>query len=101
MNCKEGEIAICVQSQAGNVGKVCTVHRLMAKGEVIISECGTKRIFNNDVPGHETWITDTPFNWGDGGVYKIMKDKLLRPIRDQPGEDETLTWAPVPHKEMV
>ena len=35
------------------------------------------------------------------GSYKGIADQHLRPIRDQPGEDETLTWAPVPHKEMV
>lgn len=35
------------------------------------------------------------------GTVTSVPDKVLRPIRDQPGEDETLTWAPVPHKETV
>ncbi len=32
----------------------------------------------------------------EAGGNAWIFDNDLRPIRDQPGEDETLTWAPVP-----
>lgn len=39
--------------------------------------------------GVQIWIGETV-------VFNSLPDKYLRPIRDQPGADETLLWAPVP-----
>lgn len=38
-----------------------------------------------------------------GDVIKILtiNDKALRPIRDEPGQDESLLWAPVPNKHLT
>ena len=33
--------------------------------------------------------------------YTIFHPKNLRPIRNQPGQDETLTWAPVPGEKVT
>lgn len=49
-------------------------------------------------------VTETGVAWEmeeDLGGYLGIAEQHLRPIRDQPGEDETLTWVPVPHKGMV
>lgn len=33
--------------------------------------------------------------------YDLIWDSRLRPIRDQPGDDETLTWAGLPNRQEV
>lgn len=33
---------------------------------------------------------------GDMSIFKGIHDDKLRPIRNQPGQDETLAWKPAP-----
>ena len=89
MNCQKGDIAIIIDSDFGLEGKILTCKKYLG----ILPQI--------DKHGNTTdtayWETDYDFGGGD----KSIADEQLRPIRDQPGEDETLTWAPVPHKETV
>lgn len=93
MNCKKGDLAIVVKSVCGNEGKIVTCLELI----------DDLQWMKGDLPdGVEPgWIIDTELIAFDGSKSNLAKDSALRPIRDQPGEDETLTWAPVPHKETV
>jgi len=94
MNCKQGDLAIVVRSKAGNEGKICTCLKLHPPGyDGMNLFCGP------------IWETDIKLNtvWNDDGstapVGRCIPDENLRPIRDNPGQDETLTWAP--HKETA
>ena len=80
LNCKQGDLAIIVdcvwdESSLGKIVKCISVF---------------------DTPWGKCWKVDPPWDLSIGTL-----DAHLRPIRDQPGEDETLTWEPVPHKETV
>ena len=44
-----------------------------------------------DHEGGPAWIIEPPLSKGNW-----VFDRALRPIRDNPGTDETLLWAPVP-----
>lgn len=84
LNCKPGELCVIVGGRVDSViGKIVKTVRL-------------DPIFN-DPP---CWILDEPI-YDLHGREVAPRDATMRPIRDQPGEDETLTWAPVPHKETV
>ena len=47
---------------------------------------------NNPFNGDPGWVLYERLASGDD----CISDHLLRPIRDTPGPDETLLWAPVP-----
>ena len=57
---------------------------------------------------HWTWVVTgnglvIP-SGADAGIrvpWHIAEDRYLKPIRDQPGEDETLTWAGKPEQEGI
>ena len=85
MNCKEGDIARCVKDGPllGMLFQVSNLH-------YVETRFGT-------LP---TWDINPKHEFLDGGVQTFLFDMVLRPIRDQPGTDETLLWAPVP-KEKV
>ena len=79
MNCKQGDLAIVVQSKTGpeHVGKII---KLGAATDI--------RFYN--IPG---WRIDgAPI----GGRFWCVADRCVRPIRDQPGDDETLEWSVKP-----
>jgi hypothetical protein len=83
MNCKPGDLAVVVSApfDPHYLGRIVTCVSFFF------------------VEGMPTWRTDPPMYWTcDSGVVRELPwcDKDLRPIRDQPGEDESLTWAPVP-----
>lgn len=88
MNCKPGDLAVVVRSIAGNEGLVLTCLRLATE-----SEMRDGYYWRGLAP---MWVTDRVSRNNIGGSDALMPDALLRPIRDQPGEDETLTWAEVP-----
>lgn len=76
MNCKPGDLAVIVRTRdpAGRkyIGKVVTCVR-------IVEEC--------------YWDVDPALP-----RYVMVNDWCLRPIRDQDGDDETITWAGKPEK---
>ena len=86
LNCRPGDLAIFVKSAAGNKGKIVRCVRLASKFEKI--DCGL-------VDFEAVWVLEFPVPtlWG---VMPFAYDDYLRPIRDQPGDDETLTWAGLP-----
>lgn len=90
MNCKPGDFAIFVKSYANNYGKIVRVTKLHIQRPFID---GTFR---------DAWEYEGgPLLGIRGNPVKFVPDEQLRPIRDNPGTDETLTWAPVPHKETA
>lgn len=82
MNFKVGELAIVVgcHTDPQFIGKIVTLREKFLSSTY---QCNA-------------WKVDI-----DVSPYSGISEKHLRPIRDQPGQDETLTWAPVPQKEMV
>ena len=84
MNCKQGDLAIVVRALDPRVN-----HHI---GMVI--RCASLTYSHDGVPCWrlETPVKDNRYRWG--AVLLAVADHDLRPIRDNPGEDETLTWAP-------
>ena len=100
MNCREGDLAItriptCLD------GKFVTVLSLAQEGD---GDLFGHRVIGNDSWGGPTWWVDFhhPYSLnGKRGKKSLFYDKFLRPIRDTPGEDETLQWAPVPGERVT
>ena len=84
MNCKEGDLAIVVRAQgvaAHLLGRLITVKKITSGMQIGVY-----------------WTYEPAMYVGYEIVTKIH-DSALRPIRDNPGKDETLTWCP--RKESV
>lgn len=77
MNCKEGDLAIVIRNHNGHTGTVLRCVKLHP--ETIIGA---------------TWITDQTRVNLVGKSSNLWFDRDLRPLRDNPGEDESLTWCP-------
>lgn len=99
LNCKAGDLAyihgLTVTPEAN--GMVVEVLRLCVPGEVVggVRFLPTRRGAAWVVAGHSIPSRTTL------GVLLYLHERPvgdvnLRPIRDQPGEDETLTWAGLP-----
>jgi hypothetical protein len=106
MNCKQGEIAIVVRSKfvPDLLGRIVEVLHAAPS-------TGSFRLPNGQL--HHP-LTDSRFCWvckfqspvfapSDTGPIKThyapVPDECLRPIRDQPGEDEMLRIAGLPNKQ--
>jgi hypothetical protein len=89
MNCKPGDLAIVVRcpDEAYEIGKIVTCLR------------------REDFLGVPAWRIDPPLRTVTKGDWMVegswIEDACLRPIRDNPGKDETLDWCPVPTKETA
>ena len=83
MNCKPGDLAVYVGINEIALGSIVEVLRPWRYAH------NPRLLFR--------WDT-TPTRGG----FCVIADDELRPIRDQPGADETLTWAglPAPLKTM-
>lgn len=80
MNCKPGDLAVYVGSCRQSYGMIVRVLRPYPWPE-------------------PAWYVDPPLvKVESGGFEGAARDCALRPIRDQPGEDETLTWAGKPQE---
>ena len=97
MNCQAGDLAVIVSANnargwAGeiarkSIGSVVRVIRL--REPVSMARCTAKVV----------WEFEEPMLLSHDGRQALVvgcADSELRPIRDQPGADETLGWAPVP-----
>lgn len=97
LRCKVGDLCVIVSDDfQENIGKFVTV----------VERANPADFFDYD---GEEWICKpvSPIRaWADGEMPKTnfsiedaaMKDSDLRPIRDQPGADETLSWKDVPQE---
>jgi hypothetical protein len=93
MNCKQGDLAVIVRSHAGNEGKLVRCLELI----------GLRCWFEADgsVSTLWTWRIDTPLFNAEGELFPDIADDQLRPIRPGEGDDETLSWAGKPVKEIA
>ncbi len=90
MNCKPGDLAIVVSAfNPVNLGRI--LHISSFAGEV--SGWG----------GTDRWHFDgaAPLIGVKGSCSYTVKDSCIRPIRDNPDQDETLTWLDVPSTDKV
>lgn len=82
MNCKPGDIAIIVRTLRPI--DTYTLGMVFKLGN--ICEMTSERV------GRPYWRIE-------GDDSQAVADAVLKPLRDNPGDDETLSWAPVPTKE--
>lgn len=90
MNCKQGDLAIVVRAcNVENIGRVARCMRVSIGGDVT----GPGYRF----PSAVCWVVEPPLSSWDGlGFAAAVPDAFMRPIRDNDGEDETLTLAGKP-----
>ena len=88
MNCKPGDLAVMVRSAASNHGLIVSCLKIATDKEMI--DCGF------DFRNTPAWVVDRKIISNHGTLINIVPDSFLRPIRDNPGDDETLTWAGKP-----
>ena len=93
MNCRPGDLAVIVRSEGSGiageisrlvVGRICRVVQLRAPK---LKSCTYPVVWKFEEP---------MFVQFGGKKYEVIgaPDEILRPLRDNEGEDETLTWAP-------
>lgn len=104
MNCKEGDLAIVVNSaEIFNIGKVVEVLRPAIFGEEFSDITGELIIRTSR--GDSAWVVrcESGIWWSaiDGPeigefVERAIGDERLRPLRNDHGADETLSWCDLP-----
>lgn len=95
MNCKPGDLAVIVKSSCGNEGVIVTCLRLAKELFSVIDPSGSIE-FNA-----ATWEVDRDIRDWTGRVGRYVPDSILRPIRDNDGQDETLSWKSVPRPHIM
>ncbi|MFA5898103.1 MAG: hypothetical protein WC829_03200 [Hyphomicrobium sp.] len=93
MNCKPGDLAIIVRSEAGNLGKIVRCIKVLRNEFWTGPSLGTRMTATLEI--------DIPLASWDGVVSNHIADDQLRPIRDNDGEDEMIRIAGLPHKEIA
>lgn len=86
MNCKSGDLAILIKSQAGNEGKICNVLHFVGENPVINGELFCY--------GHgPCWMVEyasiTRYGYGDPRKTGPCPDAWLRPVSGLPDEQTT------------
>jgi hypothetical protein len=97
MNCRPGDLAVLIKSTQGYEGAIVEV----------VSWAGDYE-FRNDCTA-ASWLCKVPssMEWMAGhqtpAGHLHIPDSWLKPLRNDPGTDETLEWKslPSPHKEMA
>ncbi len=96
MNCKPGDLAIVTKTMG-----VPTAVKILGMSFKLV------QILDNDPIFGPRWSIEgdhyVPSGCGNESGQRInaVADCILTPIRDNDGEDETLTWAGKPHKETA
>lgn len=106
LNCRPGDLAFIVSADSvvgrRHIGKIVLVLKKAALGRY------RDELF--ETVGRSDWFIDfcsgaalVPLLDGGTRLAKtgIIRDENLRPIRDQPGDDEALTWTGLPGKVEV
>lgn len=105
LNCKVGDLAIVVAPRSGgqcpDIGKFAEVLEFVGPGDLRTPDNIVVRRNGDNAPAWLIKYQRPALNVGIDGrmrtsLYAVMWDSRLRPIRDQPGEDETLSWAGLP-----
>lgn len=101
LNCKPGDLAIIVGARYSHE---LLGHIVEVVGPWVNKINKAKSSFAWEVRYPDGRLILASFNFGE--VKRLMpsravSDEFLRPLRDNPGQDETLQWAPVPHKETA
>lgn len=96
MRCKVGDLVMVIKSTCGNEGRVGTVVRWVRFAEPLCDRF---------MAGQAGWLVSGRFRtiYEDGTILDgdptaVLPDEWLIPLRDKPGQDETLTWKEVPTK---
>jgi hypothetical protein len=94
--CKVGDVCIFTGKSSKNTGKICTILRAATSADL-----GPVRPRKDS----EVWVTDTKFWWYRNGIPQcannLVEDRNIRPLRNDPGPDETLAWKEVPKDDIV
>lgn len=89
MNCKPGDLAVIVKGSTDILGRYVEVMRPSEfpypKDWWFVRSAGGSLVNTN----------------GERVTESNAEDAQLRPIRPSEGQDETLSWAPVPAKETA
>lgn len=86
LNAQAGDLCVITKGKAA--GKIVLAVEYMGFLETLTREHGIRHV--------HWWKTDTPLRNMLGQDVKEIEDYKLRPLRDNDGEDETLTWAGKP-----
>ncbi len=104
MNCKQGDLAICIRDIEGTDDERYPGVDFIAKTAGRIVQC-KRLLLDGGVP---SWILETPLTttvrsatFSRSGDVISIDDSDLRPLRDAPGADETLTWAGKPEQHLL
>ena len=97
MNCKPGDLAIIIRGHRPRskfVGTIVEVLDLQRHQSVFGLVWNVR--FPRALVG--VAVSKTGLHLGPSGLSAVhgVPDAWMKPIRDQPGADETLEWAPVP-----
>lgn len=103
INCKPGDLAVIIASDPyanpDSGGVLCDVLHHPPAEDFDLPD-GFPVHANQDL--NRRWVIrlhrPITVRWNFGAtrssMYAVCPDNMLRPIRDNDGEDETLTWAP-------
>jgi hypothetical protein len=102
LNCRPGDLAVIVadhKTHPDTVGLLCNVLHQSPAGDFLLPD-GVLTAATH----HPSWVIKlsrpVQLRWYDGiirpATYASCPDSHLRPIRNDPGADETLTWCDVP-----
>lgn len=89
MNCKPGDLAVVVHP-CKQQGRVTRCIRLATYEDMVLHGVGFPS-------GRPAWLVEDLFQYETRRAPLIL-DSYIRPLRDNPGEDETLSWAGLPKK---
>jgi len=90
MNCKPGDLAVVVRARNRPhlLGRIVFCVRLHDSEKI---DADGIMFFAASMNPGPRWVIDPPLE-----DLKTIADAVLRPIRDQPGEDETIRIAGLP-----
>lgn len=100
LNCKQGDLAIVIRSWAGNDGKIVQCIRLANSEESkpVLPFCkGTLWVVDCKIRFITSYLGQDVLE----EFFEIFPDELLRPIRDQPVDDEMIRIAGLPQDRIL